>query len=137
METKDFVVVTEQQGTVAFTGQLLGEASSEEDVHTHDDDFGPARSNRRMKCHACRWLETKIYRRADGVFVAHTIGRSSIPGEVDYARVFTTPSAFELVEVLTVRRGRPFLPLPSARALAQAAAYDDKIENAYVNRAVS
>lgn len=141
---KQFVLETEQQGEYAFYGVLLGEASSQEKIHTHDGMYAPRDADRRDKCHGCRWLETRIYRAdPDGngtggkKFVAHTIGRSRIPGEIDYARLFTTPSAFELVEMLTVRRKTPFLPLPSARALSQAAALDEDVKEAYVNRAVS
>ena len=43
----------------------------------------------------------------------------------------------EVVEILTVKgQTDPFIPAPSARALAQAADKDDDIQEAYVNRAV-
>lgn len=48
-----------------------------------------------------------------------------------------TPSAYELVEILTVKNApEPYIPLPSARALAQAASKDDDVREAYIDRAV-
>jgi hypothetical protein len=48
-----------------------------------------------------------------------------------------TSSAVALVDLLTVRgKQSPYLPLPSARALAQAADIDDDIFDAFNNRAV-
>jgi hypothetical protein len=125
-----------------FDGTALGAATSESRYHSHPEDFlapstPSAAVSRRQKCSACRWLETKIYKTADGRFVAHTVGRSIVPGEQDYVRVTFTPSAYELVEILTVKgQTEPFIPLPSARALAQAAAKDDDVHDAYINRAV-
>ena len=119
-----------------FSGVRLGYATSQAQSHTHEGAFVPSRV-RSLKCSACRWQETTIYRTRDDKLVAFTVGRSIVPDEVDRARIHITGSAFELIELLTVRSGaEPFLPLPSALALAQAAADDDDIREAYVNRAV-
>ena len=126
-----------------FTGRVIGAGTSESRDHNHDTDYlVPANTTdtsgvRRIKCSACRWQETTIYVTDDGQFVVHTIGRSVVPGESDRHRVTFTSSAYEIVEVLTVKGNKePFLPDPSARALAQAAAVDDDVQEAYVNRAV-
>jgi hypothetical protein len=127
---------TEQQGTRTFEGVVLGKASSENEFHTdHPGDYAVS-GDRRQKCSACRWLETTIYKTTEGSFIAHTVGRSIVPGEIDFARVTETTSAFELIELLTVKGYKPYLPDPSARALAQAADKDEKIRDAFVNRAV-
>lgn len=124
-----------------FTGRVIGAGTSEAADHNHATDYlEPAVYNageRRRKCSACRWLETTIYETDTGGFVVHTIGRSIVPGENDRHRVTSTDSAFEVVEVLTIKGiNEPFLPDPSARALAQAAHLNEDVREAYVNRAV-
>lgn len=141
-----------------FLGAPLGVGSSRRDSHLHDrDDERYARKGRR--CSACRWFEVAIYRRFtdDEIdlsttpptlkkliepeafdYVIHTVGASAVPGEARLSRVSVTDSAFEVVELLTVRRGDdpPWIPAQSARALARAAELDDGLREAYVNRAV-
>lgn len=123
-----------------FTGRIIGAGTSESRDHNHPGDYmtpGIASGERRLKCSACRWQETTIFVTDDDRFVVHTVGRSIVPGESDRHRVTFTSSAYEIVEVLTVKGNKePFLPDPSARALAQAAAVDDDVQEAYVNRAV-
>lgn len=124
-----------------FSGTVIGAATSESPHHSHPEDYlsaaSPPQTGRRQKCSACRWLETTLYRTDDDRYVVYTNGRSIVPGEQDYVRVTITSSAYEVVEVLTVKKAaEPFIPLPSARALAQAASRDDDIQEAYVNRAV-
>lgn len=137
---KSFTLHTEN-GEHSFDGVVLGTATSEAQYHNHDSDYltaaAPPKEGRRQKCSACRWLETTIYLKAGGQYVVHTNGRSIVPGERDYVRVTFTDSAYEVVEILTVKgQTDPFIPAPSARALAQAADKDDDIQEAYVNRAV-
>lgn len=137
---ESFTLHTET-GDHTFTGKIIGASTSEAQFHNHPGDYLlPAQSGttgRRLKCSACRWLETKLYTTDAGKYVVHTIGRSVVPGEQDYARVTFTESAYEVVELLTVRgQAEPFIPRPSARALAQAADRDDDMHDAYVNRAV-
>lgn len=124
-----------------FAGRIIGASTSEAPGHNHAGDYlSPTvatENGRRTKCSACRWLETTLYITDAGGYVVHTVGRSIVPGEQDYPRVTFTDSAYEVVELLTVKKsGEPFIPLPSARALAQAADRDDAIQEAYVNRAV-
>lgn len=128
-------------------GALIGFASSQRDEHTHrhSEHAEPG-----QRCSACRWFEVRILRAEaelteDGVseeprgrYLVLTYGRSEVPGETDKRRAVWTDSPFEVLEVLTQRdRGAPFLPSASARALAQAAAWDDDLTDAYVNRAVA
>lgn len=87
-----------------------------------------------------RWFEVGIYRDVDGGYIVHTVGRSRIPGEQPYARIVTTRSAFDIIEILTVthhnRKPVPaYIPRPSMRAIAQAAQFDDAIREAYIQAA--
>jgi hypothetical protein len=77
-----------------------------------------------------------------GDYVVYKAGLSSIPGEVPYCRYDVISSPFEVVEALTTRKHTPggpiaFITKPSALALASAARYDDELQDAYLNRAVS
>lgn len=139
---------------LAFEGALVGFASSQRDDHTHRDAGYAAPGQR---CSACRWFEVRIFAvsaelvpdpgdpeefendaEPRGRYLVLTYGRSEVPGETDKRRAVWTDSPFEVVEALTQRdRGAPFLPTASARALAQAAAYDADLQDAYVNRAVA
>lgn len=97
-----------------------------------------------------RWFEVDIYLTATG-YIVHTQGKSSRVGEHTLSRIRHTSSAFELIEILTVKRciidgrhtcdipsheKRLYLPRQSSHALAQAAQWDDDVRDAYVNRAV-
>lgn len=130
-------------GNHTFTGKVIGASTSEAQHHNHEGPFllpsiTRDGTGRRLKCSACRWLETTIYVTDTDKYVVHTIGRTIVPGEQDYPRVTFTESAYEVVELLTVRgHDEPFIPRPSARALAQAADRDDDMHDAYVNRAVT
>lgn len=142
-----------------FHGKLLGAGSSLRDEHVHDrarDRYAP----RGVRCSACRWFEVAIYRRyftegidletdpkspkiypidpEPGDYVVHTVGASIVPNENRLSRISSTDSAFEVVELLTVRRQNqePWIPSQSSRALARAAETDDGIRDAYINRAV-
>jgi hypothetical protein len=132
--------LTTPTGDHVFNGRVIGASTSEASHHNHDGEYLPRSTpggERRRKCSACRWLETTLYRTDTGKYVVHTIGRSIVPGEIDYIRVTFTPSAYEVVEICTVKNAaEPYIPDPSARALAQASEDDDAIQEAYVNRAV-
>lgn len=153
---RDVTLVRHEESTGAvverltFTGRVLGDATSEQTTHRGHDgrDYAP----KNVKCSACRWLEVTIWSRRNGDpnvddqftydYVVHTLGVSEVPGEVDYVRLWQTASAFEVVELLTVRRQRgskteTFIPPQHARALAQASSLDEGIREAYINRAVA
>jgi hypothetical protein len=131
------------QADYDFEGVTLGASTSQRGFHNHEEDFLPAvmhslESNaRRRKCSACRWFEVRIFRTDGGKFVAHTVGRSIVPGETDYSKVIFTDSATDLIDKLTVRGvAEPFLPAPALRALEQAADKDEKINQALDDREV-
>lgn len=91
-----------------------------------------------------RWFEVTIYADDDGEYVVHTVGRTELPDERDLGRVERTSSPYDVIELLTVRRtsarhghgdrraSAPYIPRASARALAQAAEFDDGLHDAYL-----
>jgi hypothetical protein len=91
-----------------------------------------------------RWFEVNIFADADGNYVVHTVGRTTVEGERDLGRIERTSSPYDVVELVTVRRkssrhgtgtGRraePYVPVASTRALAQAADVDDGLNEAYL-----
>lgn len=154
-EVRAWTLAANTEDELTFTGQRLALETSRRDQHTHHPTRIGHPGDR--KCHACRWLEVAIYRRyilssaADDVkfavdpatvdtdYVLHTVGGTTVPGERQLVRVVTTPSAHELLELLTVRKNPqdPFIAAQSLRALARAARFDPEVENAYVNRAIT
>lgn len=141
--TEDFEVVSERAatGTYRFTGQQLAAVSSRWQTHGHDQEVAP----RGVRCSACRWTEVEIYRSdprlrltVQGTYLVVTRGCSAVSGEQEYTKTTWTDSPYEVLEILTQRKaGQVFLPGPAARALARAAEFDEGINDAYVNRAVS
>jgi len=124
--------------SVELTGQLIGYASSQRFRHSNHPNTHAAKGE---KCPACRWFEARIFRLQEsnpsGVYAVHTQGPSLVPDEIVKCRLSYAQSGYEVVELLTVRRvNEIFLPAASSRALSQAAAFDEGIETAYVNRAV-
>jgi hypothetical protein len=69
-----------------------------------------------------------------GAYLVVTAGRSRVPHESTRRRAEFTDSPFEVIEMLVQRQehNRRFIPQISARALACAAQYDDRIREAYV-----
>lgn len=126
-------------GVTEFRGRFLAFVSSRR--LRHADHEGPfARAGER--CSACRWFEPRIFRvdaEDGGGYVVHYVGGTIVPDEVMRCRADRVLTAFEVVEALTTRRGaqEPFLTIPAAKVLAQGATYDDDLNEAYVNRAVS
>src|SRR5262245_35516419 len=120
-----------------FDGKLIGSASSRQLTHRH-----PANDTTAFKkCSACRWFEIRLFRTDDDLYVVQTSGCSTIATEETWYRYTSTPSAYEVIEILTVRKNNDerelphaFLPVPSARALAMAAGLDPAIEKAWNNR---
>lgn len=136
---EEFELPGAQGTTVKFRGELLGESNTRSPNHTGHPNF-PYIQPGGDRCGACRWLEVQIYRtvgEAQKYFV-YTVGKTSVPREVDRITPVWTDSAFEIIEVLTVRKSgkEPKLPAASARVLASAAQFDDDIRDAYINRAV-
>lgn len=93
-----------------------------------------------------RWFEVKIFADENDEYVVHTVGKSTNSGERDLGRVWRTPSPYDVVEILTVRRvssrqadprtgnrrTNAYVPNASARALAQAAEFDDGLHDVYL-----
>lgn len=107
-----FEVRRDNDRDLGFRGELLGEASS----------FEPGRD---------RWFELRIYRTETGVYVVEGVGRSVREGDYDkcWALMSTTPS--EMIESLyRERNGERFLPHTTRDALDEAAANDEKVNDA-------
>lgn len=151
---QEWTVAAGTEHELTFTGQRLAFETSRRDQHAHHPQRIGHPGDR--KCHACRWLEVAIYRRflpgekvtlevgldlttTETDYVLHTVGGTTVPGERQLIRVVATPSAHELLELLTVRKdpGEPFIAVQSLRALARAATFDPDVEAAYVNRAIT
>lgn len=130
---------------------FLGYGSTERSRHKNHDgsEFAP----QGVKCPACRWYESRLFKlhppasAGTGTdngssrrqhYLIHHVGASNVPGEVDLCRYEETYSAHGVVEAFTVRphSGKPFLTRPGALVLAGAAAHDNEVETAWVNRAV-
>lgn len=127
--------------TTMLHATLLGFGSSQRTYHNHElprPTELKGVNGESWKCSACRWFEVRIfYIPDDETYLLYTIGQSTIEGEKPRPRMQYTQSAYELIEMLTDKRGNsPRLPDASARCLAQAADVDDRINEAYVNRAV-
>jgi hypothetical protein len=121
--------------TLTFSGDLIGEASSQRRRHTeHDQPFAAPG----LRCSACRWFEVRIFRTADLEYVVEMTGQTIVDGERVRHRVETTASPYWVIDILTQHDAeRRFIPIVSKRALAEAAARDVAIESAYVARVVA
>lgn len=120
---------------LVIEGRFIGLGSSEH--RTHKDHAGEF-AERGGRCGACRWFETRIFRLSDGTgYLIYNVGVSLVPGEHHLVTVERARTPQEVVERYTRRRdGEVYLTSPSARALAQAAGYDDGMKHAYATRAV-
>lgn len=152
-ELNHWTVDTDDHGSHhEFMARLIGFASSEKQQHNHGGsgtDGSYSRDARSItdRCGACRWQETRIFLLDEkdhayhgGKFAVHTLGVSILDGERVRVRLSFVNTGFEVVELLTVRKGEhaaPYIPGASARALAMAAASDRDLKDAYVNRAVA
>lgn len=127
--------------SIKFTGKFLGLGSSRRAFHSgHAGVYANAALKER--CSACRWFEVRIFKNNEGWYLVYRLGRTSVPGEDNRISYEWVPSSYEVVEVLTSRyhaNGRTVTELtgPAARVLAQAAAYDDDLRDAYVDRATA
>lgn len=160
--SQSFDLLDRDEVEFSIIGSLLGFGTSQRDDHQHaGTDYAPPRT----RCSACRWFEVRIFvveaeYRADDTctcgakndmhqdhcglesprarYLVLTYGQSTVPGETTKRRAMWTDSPFEVIELLTQRNdGHPFLPVTSARALANAANQDAGMFKAYVNRAVA
>lgn len=162
-ETKTYELI-HRDTTTTLRAQLLGSTSSQKTRHNHDPDNPPVKdttphtppSTNTKPCAACFWTEIKIFRipedtadspahahpavnpyqRQRGKYVIYQTGSSSIPGKDIYTKLIFTDSYHEVIEVLVTRHSHqpPTLTATAARALAQAAAYDEDLDHAWTNR---
>jgi hypothetical protein len=120
-----------RDGPLRVLARLLGYNSSRQDDHTHT---GP-HAERGERCSACRWFEVRIFEvvesEHDAHYLLHTLGGTTVPGEITKCRASWTNSALELVELLTDRFGN--VPYTSRRALAQAGDVDQSLRAAYLD----
>jgi hypothetical protein len=127
--------------TFTVTGTFLGVGSSHRPRHKGHEagTFIP----RREHCSTCRWTEIRIFVEA-GERTRYAVvnrGVSIVPGERELVTCERFTTGFSVVEGVTTRKTQRdgsqvvALTLPAARALAQAAAHDESIRDAYVNRA--
>jgi hypothetical protein len=80
----------------------------------------------------------RVFKEDSGWYAIHHTGVSVVPGETMRFRHERVRTAYEVVESMTTRRDRAaFLTVAAARVLAQCAAYDVPLRDAYENRAVS
>jgi hypothetical protein len=114
-------------------GMLLGYGTSQRQHHNHSSD-----ENSTSPCSACRWFEVRIVRAVDtDEYIVSYRGCTTIPGEDLRETLHTTRSPHTVIEVLTQHRNdHTFIPRTSRLALSEAAAYDDGIEQAWIDRAV-
>ncbi len=159
-ETKTYEL-THRDQPHPLRAQLLGATSSQKTKHNHEPGNPPVKdttathpatpatsSTNTKPCAACFWTEIKIFRipeddpqhnphhRQRGKYVVYQVGSSSIPGKDTYTRLIFTDSFHEVIELLVTRHSHqpPTLTATAARALAQAAAYDDDLDHAWINR---
>lgn len=152
-ETKTYELI-HRDATTALRAQLLGSTSSQKTKHNHEPDNPPVKdtytaapSTNTRPCAACFWTEIKIFRipedaeipayiRNRGKYAIYQAGSSSIPGKDIYTKLIFTDSYHEVIEILVTRHHNqpPTLTATAARALAQAAAYDEDLDHAWTNR---
>lgn len=119
------------------TARLLAEASSRVPKHSHPPGRHPD-----GRCSACRWTEVRIYRNVNAgmspAYLVEIVGNSALDGEQRYVQLETTDSAPWVVESFVAHRrdGTAYISRAARRALAEAAALDGGIDDAFVNRAV-
>lgn len=125
-----------EDGSVAVEGKFLGMSSSHRSGHNRNTAHYRGYPRKGTPCSACRWSVFRVFRNADGYTIHHT-GMSAVPGETMRFRNELVGTAYEVVESMTTRRDRQaFLTVAAARVLAQCAAYDVPLRDAYENRAV-
>jgi len=149
---KDDWTIPTETGQVTVRAVFLGISSSYRSGHrgrrsptnptgkSHPDtDFATLAD----RCSSCRWFEPRLYRETGPLqrFLVHRTGVSIVPGEVNRFRLEYLVSAQEVIEHFTTRHNGPdasppFLSVPAAKILGQAAGFDDDMRDAWDNRAV-
>lgn len=148
----DFWDIPTESGMVTVEAVFLGTSSSYRSGHrgrrspsnptgqNHpDSDFATGA----IRCSSCRWFEPRLFRETGPLarFLVHRTGVSLVPGEVDRFRLEYLLNAHEVIEYFVTRHSGPgstppFLSVPAAKILGQAAGFDDDMRDAWENRAV-
>lgn len=87
-----------------FRGTLLARASSQRAEHNEYAVHRDGHAQQFERCSACRWFEVELYRSDDpeARWVAHTVGRTTVPGEDTRHRLRATSDPRRVVSFLTV-----------------------------------
>ena len=125
--------------TLWFRGLFIGMGSTQQYRHrpTHTPPETWSNPIQDLKCNACRWFELRIFYDENAeCYILHFGGRSIVPGESQRFRYERAYTAYEVIDILTSRRedNSQYLTLPTSRALAQAAGFDDDMHEAYTAR---
>lgn len=139
---RDYELMT-RDGPVTIHAVLLGQGTSHSALHSHVEATAPPG----VKCRACRWSETKIFRLVEnapgsigptllGAYVIYTCGGSSVPGEITKTRLVRTDEPGGVIEALVVQRFErgelldTFITRPAADALDDATNQDERLNDA-------
>jgi hypothetical protein len=149
---EDEWTIPTEAGLVIVHAVFLGTSSSYRSGHrgrrsavnpTGENHPGADFATIANRCSSCRWFEPRLYRETGPLqrFLAHRTGVSIVPGEVNRFRLEYLISAQEVIEHFTTRHtgqdsSPPFLSVPAAKILGQAAGFDDDMRDAWDNRAV-
>ena len=121
-----------------FQGRFLGMSSSRRPHHENHDGsaYGTADTwtGTDHRCGACRWFEPRIFGGNPGsIYVLYKLGATIVPGEENRISLERVGSAFELIELLSVPRGRKtVLTIPGREAVVQAAGRDTNLQRTYL-----
>jgi len=130
-----------RDGVLTITAQFIGFGTSKKPRHRFHD--GRAYAQTTESCGLCRWFETRIFKIDTDDYVLHHVGVSTVPGEVNFPRHERVYSPTAVLESYVVRprpndsNQQPYLPRPSAQALALAVDFDPELAERYDRRAVS
>lgn len=135
--------ITAKDGAVLNVyAEKLSFASSHLEEHQHRGEIAPPG----WRCGACRWFEVTIYRLPEddsetpqdadvppigARYMVHTVGRSEVPGEIDFTRAAWADTPHKVMELLTqYHNGVVKLPEASYQALSEAADLDSPLDEA-------
>lgn len=115
---------------VAFTGRLIGSASSKSPQHRgHSGEF----ATKGDRCSACRWFTAEIFRTEAGNYVLATTGDTVVPRERTFRKVTTSDRPEGIIESLHLidPDGVKYIPRVSRTALEAAMSNDPGLQEAY------
>lgn len=113
-ELGDFEVEAKDGRRIRFSGRLLGEATSQDEVGLQ------------------RWTEVRIYKSDRGNYIATIVGRTTVDGELDRSDALASANPRSIVAFLA-KRG--FLTIVAREAIDRAAELDPAIATGLVSEA--